>query len=334
MSCSHEKISKMMKYIQNYKINNGAGYVADKIFPVVRVRSEAFTYRIINNNNELKRVNSYAGCRSNIHELPPRESILVNGRTEEHALKQAVKYCEKDETCDGDIVLHTEADALEDLADKLMLEKETAALALLDPANFAANRKVDYTGSEFNIAGGTKGAKEIKRIMCDTPVRYNSAVISADVACRILFDPELLGNVDNRGVATIEQMANFLGLDNVYIADAWTDLAQWGQAQDLDRLGKNFIFLFHKSGSMSERGISKKATFGFEAMHIQQRYASLYNAAGGEGMFVRMYNDPEQGLYGTDFVVSGYEHDYVVTDYDLGYMLTNVVDTSVMYENY
>lgn len=80
--------------------------------------------------------------------------MLVTASVKARALRGKIVPCDQDKGCGDDELPVSEMDVIDDIIERLMIEKEVYALnALLDSAKYGANAE-SFLGNEFNISGG------------------------------------------------------------------------------------------------------------------------------------------------------------------------------------
>lgn len=146
-------------------------------------------------------------------------------------------------------------------------EIEVAAMAL-DPNNYAAGNWLALAGStKWSAATGTPvtdihTAADI--IRKKTGMRPNSLIFSADAFTAVKLNPEVKSymGANHEGPATIPQLKNYFGVENIEIGDAsWVDESDnhhdaWGNAAVLAYVPKI------KSGPVTDFSLAEPS-FGF-----------------------------------------------------------------------
>lgn len=143
-------------------------------------------------------------------------------------------------------------------------------------------------------------------------MRPNIGVLGRATATKLRMHPKVckavFGNNTDAGVVPLRALADQLELDDIYVGDAWTNIAAAGQAPDVQRCwGNHAAFLVRNKEADTETGI----TFGVTAQWGDR--------VGG------VIEDADVGLRGGQRVRAGESVKELVTANDLGFLFQNAV---------
>jgi hypothetical protein len=143
-------------------------------------------------------------------------------------------------------------------------------------------------------------------------MRPNIAVFGRATATRLSLHPKIckavFGNNTDAGVAPMSAIANLLGLEAIYIGDAWVNTAAPGQPAVMGRAwGKHASFMYRNMQADTQGGI----TFGLTAQWGSQIAGTIV--------------DSDIGLRGGQRVRAGESVLELITANDLGYLVQNAV---------
>lgn len=193
-----------------------------------------------------------------------------------------------------------------------------AAKVVLDPNNYAADKKLTLAGnSQFSSLATSDPYGVIDQGMESTLIyRPNTMAMGKQVWNVVKKHPKILravkGNLTDEGSVSRQQFADLfeIELDRLLIGEGWLNTAAKGQAVSLQRVwGKSISLLYidPSKGSADDSTI----TWGFTA--------EFGNRVAGEG------HDPHVGLLGGEFVRVGERVKELVCAKDVGYLIQAAV---------
>jgi hypothetical protein len=295
-----------------------AGYIADKVLPRLPVDGELFAYNKYALGDAFRNPDTAVGRKSAPNQLD-WGATRVTASTQDQGLDAPVP--------NKDIQLYQSAVAagLTNTRDPLNAAARLVTGALMNrrefrtgalvfnAANYAAANKATLSGtSQWSDFTNSNPVDAIVNVLDQMVVRPNKAVLGSDTASQVLRNPKtvsrLYGGLSTRGSARLADLAEELGLDEIYVGRAWTDTAAPGQASSLARCwGKHASFYYSDPNAAPEGAI----TFGFTAQWGERIGGTI--------------EDPDIGLRGGVRARVGEAVLELITANDLGYLFTNAV---------
>jgi hypothetical protein len=205
----------------------------------------------------------------------------------------------------------------------LMLRKEKdMADKVFDDANYAATNKKTLIGAERWSNTASEPIREILTKFDRMAMRPNIGIVGREVATALILHPDILQafhkNEGGRGVANLEFVANLLGLEALFVGEAWYDENTLGQDVSLARVwGKRAAFL-HRSRDV--------ITSSDGAMQILTWGATLLWPVQGQDMAVFRWFDPKPGTEGVDWVKVTTRYNQQLVANDFGFLFIDAVD--------
>jgi hypothetical protein len=288
-------------------------FVGEKLMPIVQVanRSDKFFKRnkrdLLNAPDDL----SAARARANEVELTFAED---NYSVKDFHLQA---YIDKMTEANADEAYLELVDMTEALTEQLALKREIRYAALLGVAGTYGASTAALTGAEWNEVGTTNdplptiqnilatrwsGGGRTKLVGVTTPEVLN--VLINNAAIRGIFQ------YSTGGVPTKQQIASFMGLDEIHVAAARYDSANIGQTASYSRIWPAGIFIVARvMAAPSRRTTGLGATFRWSP-----------------GSATTQWFDPEPGNIGGTYTKVAVSEDLKVIDpVDSSYLLTGTI---------
>ncbi len=202
----------------------------------------------------------------------------------------------------------------ESLANLISLDREVRVAGLVfNPAIYVSGQKKVLSGSsQWNDYSASDPLTEIMNALDVPLMRPNSMTIGRKAFTRLAMHPIIVkavhGNSGDSGIATRQQLADLLELDEIHVGEGWVNTARKGQPASLVRVWGNHVSLTYiDAAARPESG----ATFGITA-----EYGTRIAGAKPDG---------DIGVRGGLKNRVGESVKELITAPDLGYLLQNVV---------
>ena len=320
--------------VQDYG-NEPNSLVADCVLPRTPVGKSIYKWTKFDEKSTYQVPNAFAGDCAQVHEVTPKASDIVISEVQDFALDIKISQgllqdANGATACDsiGYDYVQTQVMNLLSML-RLAREKRVAGL-VFDATAYTAAHKTDLTGVEFNAAANASSPLDvIGDLSVSVPgSRYNWAVMNAKVFNVVRRHPDILGNVDLRGMASQEAVAAALGLAGICVADSQFDTAINSLPVALQDVWSNGILLFRRFGANTTETIEKH--FGFTAQKtfsLQENTNGQIVGAGmnGAGLSVGRFFDPKAGARGSWYYRVAESLDEVVVDYTQAHLIENVI---------
>lgn len=252
---------------QEYK---NAGFVADKIFPLVSVNRRKGKIPIFGKQAFVHR-DTIRAVRADSNRIPAEEISYYEFELLERDVEVSLDYIEEEEYSNS---LQIEQQATNELIDILLLGREKEVSDFLqNPANYptemtieitASNAFDDYTKSVDPVTKILEGVSAIRRKIS----RYPNVMIIGEPTYRALnFHPKILERIKYVGLSKVNlnYLSELLEIKNIYIGlgvytqngvdftDIWGDNIVLAYVEEQDkgktqRLGSSFGYLLQKAG--------------------------------------------------------------------------------------
>lgn len=310
-------VSPSTVHVDKFLTNLSIGYVNDefigeKLMPVVPVtqRSDKFFKR--NKRDTLNAPSDLSASRARANE------VEITWGEDNYSVKDfhLQHYVDKMTEANADEVYMELVDMTETLTELLALKKELRYAALLGVAGTYGSNTAPLTGVEWNevvtpnndplptiqniIATRWSGAGKTKLVGATT-IEVLNALIN-NTAIRGLFQ------YTTGGLATRQQIAAFMGLDDIYVTSARYDTANIGQAENFARIWPNVFIVARVMTSPTKRTTGLGATFKFMP-----------------GSATTQWFDPEPGNIGGTYTKVAESYDLKIVDTSSSYLLTGVI---------
>jgi hypothetical protein len=180
-------------------------------------------------------------------------------------------------------------------------------------ANYATANKVTLSGTgQWSDYTNSDPLSVIMTAFDSMVMRPNIGWMGRQVATKLTMHPKVckavFGQQTDAGIAPMRAIADLLGLDDIYVGDAWIDTAAPGQASVLSRAwGKDCGFMYRNMTADTRGGV----TFGMTAQWGDKVAGTI--------------EDPDVGLRGGQRVRSGESVKELITANDLGYLFKAAV---------
>jgi hypothetical protein len=289
-------------------------YIADMVMPYFQVDSEAFDWNLYS-PEQYYEIRDTRLSRTGVADMVEFGSTVNTSKVLDEALDGMIPVTDKEFAPGG---LDPASRLIEGLTELVMLKREDrVAKIVFNTASYdAANVLTLSGGAQFNEA--TSDPLKVFMEGLDVPlVRPNTMVIGQQVWTTIRRNPILVeairgavsGNAANQGVINTSDLANLLGIQNVYIGAARGNSANPGQTPSIPRLWGKSVALLHLSALGA--GQSIMPTWGWTA-----RYGTK---------FVRTWFDEEKGIKGSDVYRVGEQVREIVSAPGAGYYIQNAI---------
>ncbi|MEY2686663.1 MAG: hypothetical protein RL375_861 [Pseudomonadota bacterium] len=295
-----------------------AELIADKVLPRLPVDAELFAYNKYALGDAFRNPDTLVGRKSAPNQLDWNATRLTDS-TQDHGLDAPVpnKDVQMYQAARAAGLTNTRdplASAATMVTGAVMNRREyRAAQLVFGAANYAVANKVTLSGTgQWSDYTNSNPVDAIVDVLDAMVMRPNKGVLGSDTASKLLRHPKvvsrLYGGLSTRGSARLVDLAEELGLDEIYVGRAWIDTAAPGQASVLARAwGKHASFTYSNPNAAPEGAV----TFGFTA--------EWGTRIGGT------IDDPDVGLRGGTRVRVGESVKELITANDLGYLFTNAV---------
>src|SRR6266496_1113260 len=240
-------------------------FVAQRLFPAVRVAKQSDKYYVYNRDLWGRVTDDIRAPGSEANELPPMTLSRDTYFIEEHALEDVVPDEEVD---NADDPLQPSVDATERVTNTILLNRENAMVAIATTTgNYASgftttlsgtSQWSDYVNSD-PIADIKTGRAKIHDNLFRDP---NVAIMGYQVAVKLEDHPDLIERIkySQRGVPTDAIIAEVLGIGNFVRAGAGKVTSAYGATETFGYLwGKHVVLAF-----VPERPAKKTPSFGYE----------------------------------------------------------------------
>ena len=296
-----------------------SGLVASCIFPEIEVPSCNFEY--IDWKQEyadLKPVNDLVGCYSQPHRVDGTPFEYIQGKTKEHALDVVLKECCLSAcTPDGRLPFNIDAKKSQQTVDKLLLNREIAAVALAtNESSYTAGSNPlteSSDGKMFTLARATIFGASYDLLGLFQTIQQKAQfgmrnTLTLDLATwyAMLRHPSFKdGGCAIPVMAQQDALASLLGVQKICIADAAYNTAAPGSPVNLGKFWGNYILMTASFGMVTPDEPTRG--FGFSA----------YTKA----MTNRIYWDDKVGADGGNVEVISHDLTAVVADINMGTLI-------------
>lgn len=286
-------------------------YIGERLMPAIPVTKRSGKYFIYNKRDRFAYPDDLIGYRSSPNELEAGRST-DNYSLSDYGYKNYLDY----ETVQNqDAPLDEMVDVTETINEGIAFRREKRILALVTTsANYSGNTAAAGTAWS-NSTGGTiiediqaatsalwTGATPTRKVgFCSLAV-WNSGITN-NAKIRDLF------KYTSAGLASTTQVANFLGLDEIYISRAREDTANSGQTASYSRMLSGNVFGI----------VAVAANPSLRSLH----FGSTFREQGDP--FSTQWPDPGIGKRGGIWSRVSVSEDHKVVAPDAGFLITAVV---------
>lgn len=248
-------------------------YIADKIFPEVKVAKDSDKYFVYGKQNFLL-PDTKRAPGTPAKEVDWKIEATPTYSLTEHALQKTITDEERD---NADEPINIEADTTEFLTDAIQLSVEKRAATILsDTDNFGGNKtpakKWDAADSDPLLDVDTAKAV-IKR---NVGLEANTLVINDEVYRVLKRHPALLEMTKyvKGGKLTLEQLKELFEVKNIYVGDATNNTALEGATPNMASVWpKNCAVLY-----VAEKASIKKPSYGYTFRNKNFRIVDRWRA--------------------------------------------------------
>jgi hypothetical protein len=284
--------------------------ISDMVLPRIPVGKTEFKYKIHTLAESFTVPDTKVGRKS----APTEVSFTGTDKTEsteDFGLDDKIPHSDIENAPEGfDPVTY----ATESLTNLIALDREIRVAALVfDPTVYVTGQKKTLSGSsQWNDYSASDPLTEIMNAL-DTPImRPNVMTIGRKAFSKLAMHPIIVkavhGNSGDKGIASRQQIADLLELDEIHVGEGWVNNARKGQAVSMVRVWANHVSLTYiDAAARPDSGM----TFGFTA-----EYGNRISGAIPDG---------DIGLRGGLKTRVGESLKELVVAPDLGYLLQNVV---------
>ncbi len=303
--------ARLLDVIQDAGLKR-SGLVASCIFPEVQVPSEQFEWIDWEEEYEdLKPIDDSIGCTSQPHRIDASPFVYKQGKTKEHALDIVLKNCNVSAcTPTGELPFNIDAKKTQQLVDKLLLNREIAAVAkATNEASYTAGSAPlteDSDGKLFTLARATIFAPGYDLLGLFQAFQHNAEygernTLVLDLATwyAMLRHPTFkMGGCAIPPMAAKEEVAGLIGVSKICIADASYNTAAPGSAVSLNKFWGNYILMTRSFGMVTPDEATRG--FGFSAYT--------------KDLTQRIYFDDKVGSDGSNIQVVSHDFTEIVAD--------------------
>ncbi|MDX1976468.1 MAG: hypothetical protein SFT94_02235 [Pseudanabaenaceae cyanobacterium bins.68] len=290
------------------------GYIADLVMPYFPVDAEQFDWNLYS-PEQYYEIRDTRISRTGVADMIEFASTVQTSRVFDEALDGMVPVTDREYAPAG---IDPASRLVEGLTELLVLRREQrVAQTVFNAANYeAANVLTLSGGDQFNAS--TSDPLKVMMESLDIPlVRPNTIVFGQQTWTTVRRNPIIVeairgavsGNAASQGVINTGDLANLLGVQNVYVGMARGNANNPGQAPSLPRLWGKSIALLHLSALGA--GQSVMPTWGWTA-----RYSTR---------FVRTWFEEEKGIKGSDVYRVGEQVREIVSAPGAGFYIQNAI---------
>jgi hypothetical protein len=297
-----------------------ANLIADQVLPRVPVNTQTFRYLKYNAGDEFQAPDTRVGRKSAPNQIDWSSSELsasVNDEGLDTPVPNAdIEAWQQARSAGAGFVSQVDPLARNTtlVMQTVQNRREFRAASLVFNANsYGAANKVTLSGlGQWSDFANSDPLSTVMGYLDTMIMRPNIAVLGRAVATRLSLHPKICkavyGNNTDAGVAPMSAIANLLGLEAIYVGDAWVNTAAPGQPASMGRAwGKHAAFMYRNMQADTQGGI----TFGLTAQWGPQIAGTI--------------EDSDVGLRGGKRVRAGESVLELITANDLGYFVQNAV---------
>jgi len=234
--------------------------IADLVLPRIPVSKQEFKYTQFPVGDAFTIPDTKVGRTSapNQVEFGGTESTTA---TKDYALDSPIPYADI-ENASG-TRYNPLARNVEVTTDLILLDREVrVATAVFDTNTYGASNKATLSGTtQWSDYTNSNPVDACLAAMDGMIMRPNKLVLGQAVWTKLRQHPKvvqgILGNTNNAGVVTREQVAALLELDEILVGQAWVNSAKKGQTASLARAWGKVAVLFYQNPAITpDQGIS------------------------------------------------------------------------------
>lgn len=253
-------------------------YIADLVLPRVDT-AELFTYTTYPKETFLTIPDSKpVGRKGAVPEISG-VGAEASASTDDYGVDEVVPLADIKRYNDGLISTDPEDAAAIRLAEWLALQRESRVATLMTSAStYASGNSLALSGSNKWSDPSSDPQKAITAQLDKMPWRPNKAVIGQSGATSLLTHPKIVsafhGNEGSTGRATLQFVAQLVGLDEILIGTAVGNTAALGQPAVISRIWGDAFAMYYQSPITVD---TKTFTFGFTAESESRKDADFFD---------------------------------------------------------
>jgi hypothetical protein len=287
-------------------------YIGERLMPAIPVTKRSGKYAVYNKRDRFAFPDDLIGYRSSPNELEAGRSF-DNYSLSDYGFKN---YLDHETTQNQDAPLNEMIDVVEAINEGIAFKREKRILAILaNAASYAGNSAAATSAWTVANTGGTV----IEDIQAATSALWTGPTPTRKVGfCSLAVwnggitnNPKIreLFKYTGAGLASTQQVANFLGLDDIYVSRAREDTANSGQTASYARMLTGNVFgIVAVAPNPSARSL---------------HFASTFREQGDP--FTTEWPDPGLGKRGGIWSRVSVSEDHKVVAPDAGFLITGVV---------
>lgn len=257
------------KLLSNISVQyQNSEYIADKVFPIVRVQNDTDKYRVYSRDFRLPDTLRRDGAEARNHDFAVSTASYI---LEEHALKGLVT----DRQARNYDLASLQADTTEDLTDAIMLRKEKSVADLFTSTNFSLNVSL-AAANQFSLNTTTSNPIPYFDTACTTVLANSGHLPNRAVMERSV----MLNQKNHTSIAervkyvsseiTKNTLAALYDIDEILVGVAQIDSAAEGVADSIGNLWADNIGVMYVPPSASPRKPSTGYIFQAERMSVRR----------------------------------------------------------------
>lgn len=263
-------------------------FIADLVLPVVRVTKQTGKYYIYDKSNlRVDKTNRAAGSPAN--EVDMGLSLSGVFTCDDHALKGFVVDEVQDQ---AEAALNPLVDETENITEKLMIDREVAAAALLtSTANLTQNVTLagtdqwsDYSNSD--PVGDVRTARTT--IHAATFKKPNTMILGKQVFDMLIEHPQIIDRIkySQLGIVTTQLLARLFQVETVLVGESGQNTAAEGQTDVLAYIWGKDVILAYISPVVRTKMLTLGVTFTYGTRQVKR-----WRDEDREGTWVRVGKD-------------------------------------------
>lgn len=263
-------------------------FIADLVLPMIKVSKQTGKYYVYDKSNlRVEKTNRAAGSPAN--EVDFGVAPTGTFACDDHALKGFVSDEIQDQ---ADAALNPLVDETETVTEKLLLDREINAAALLtSTANLTQNTTLSGTAqwSDYSNSDPIADVRTARiTIHQNTFKKPNTLILAKTVFDALCDHPAFLERVkySQLGVVTAELMARVFQVEKIIVAEAGQNTATEGQTDVLAYVWGKHAIVAYISPKITIKMLTLGATFTYS-----QRLVKRWRDEDREGTYVRIGND-------------------------------------------
>jgi hypothetical protein len=274
-----------------------AEYVAEQVLPIVKVASSSGKY-FVYDTSHLRKTESLRGMGASAREVDYGVSQSTAFNIKEHALQELVP----DELVNqAPSPLSPEMDAVENVTEKLLVEKEYDLSAYMaSTTNISNNTTLSGTDqwSDFANSNPVEDVRTGKSAIHAKIFRDpNVLLLSKQVYDKLIDHPDIVDRIkySSLGVATPDLMARIFDVEKVIVGAAGYESATEGQASSMAYIWGKHAWLLY----VTSRPAVKQISFGYHFQDAVRIVDKWYDKV-RKGTFVRVTDRYTREIVSTD----------------------------------